>query len=119
MNSKRTLLIVDDTLNVGRAISRVLGRHFDEVHVVTSGAEGDAVLEKTRVTHLVCDQSLGEEDPPGLELVPRWRKEHPSIERAIILTGFPEESLSATPGVDAIVSKLTGTEELVSVLKGQ
>ncbi|MCK9461222.1 MAG: hypothetical protein M0R80_16465 [Proteobacteria bacterium] len=94
----------------------MLGRHFDEVHVVTSGAEGDAVLEKTRVTHLVCDQSLGEDDPPGLELVPRWRKEHPSIERAIILTGFHQASLSAGPGVDAIVSKLAETSTLLRVL---
>jgi len=94
----------------------MLGRHFDEVHVVTSGAEGDVVLAKAKVTHVVCDQHLGEGDPPGLVLVPRWRREHPSIERAIILTGFPEASLSAGPGVDAIASKLTESSALLRIL---
>jgi ActR/RegA family two-component response regulator len=119
MDPKKILMVVDDTPNVGRALSRLFSRHFDEVHVLASAAEAASLLKQKPVTHVVCDHCLGEGDPLGLDLVPRWRKEHPSIERAIILTGLDETTLIAGPGIDAIVSKLTGSEELVRVLKGR
>jgi CheY-like chemotaxis protein len=119
MGSKTILMVVDDTPNIGRALSRMLSKHFDEVHVLASAAEAAAFLSGRPVTHVICDHCLGEGDPLGIELVPVWRKEHPSIERAVILTGLDETTLITRPGIDAIVSKLTGTEELVRVLKGR
>ena len=118
MDSKRILMIVDDTPNVGRALSRVLGRYFDEVHPLTSASEAAALLGQMPVTHVICDYCLGDGDPPGVELVPRWRREHPSIERAVILTGLDPTTLLAGPGIDAVVSKLADTEELVRIVKG-
>jgi len=118
MSSKKVLLIVDDTPNVGRAMARMLNRHFDELHLLTCAAEAAALLGQEPVTHVICDQCLGEGDPPGTDLVPRWRREHPSIERAVILTGLDPTTLLAGPGIDAIVSKLAGSEELVRILKG-
>jgi ActR/RegA family two-component response regulator len=119
MESIKILMVVDDTPNVGRALSRMLGKHFDEVHVLGSAAEAASLLKQKPVTHVVCDQCLGKGDPRGLDLVPVWRREHPSIERAIVLTGLDETTLAAGPGIDAIVSKLTGSEELVRALKGR
>jgi DNA-binding NarL/FixJ family response regulator len=119
MDTIRILMVVDDTPNVGRALSRVLRKHFDEVHVLESAAEAAALLGWKPVTHVICDQCLGEGDPRGLDLVPLWRREHPSIERAIILTGLDERTFVASPGVDAVISKLAGSEELVRALKGR
>jgi DNA-binding NtrC family response regulator len=116
MSSKKILMIVDDTPNIGRALSRMIGRHFDEVHVLTGAAEASDLLGRTRVTHVICDQCLGEGDPRGLDLVPRWRRAHPSIERAIVLTGFDARTLVAGPEIDAVVSKLTGSHELMGLL---
>jgi CheY-like chemotaxis protein len=116
MNSKKILMVVDDTPAIGRALSRVLNRYFDEVHILTSAAEATALLGQKVVTHVICDHCLGEGDPLGLDLVPRWRREHPLIERAIILTGLDERTLIAGPEIDAVVSKLTGSEELVRLL---
>jgi ActR/RegA family two-component response regulator len=119
MSTKKILMIVDDTSYVGRALSRALGKHFDEVHALTSAAEATALLERRPVTHVICDHCLGEGDPPGLDLVPRWRRENPSIERAILLTGLDERTMKAGPEIDAVVSKLAGTAELVRVLNGE
>ena len=118
MSSKEILMIVDDTPNVGRALSRIFTKKFDEVHVLSCAAEAAALLGQKPVTHIICDQCLGEGDPRGLDLVPLWRREHPSIERAIILTGLDETTFVASPGIDAVVSKLAGSEELVRALKG-
>ena len=115
---KKILMIVDDMPNVGRALSRVLRRHFDEIHALECAAEADALLGRLPVTHVICDHCLGEGDPLGLDLVPRWRREHRSIQRAIVLTGANERSLVAGPGIDAIASKVTGSEELVKLLNG-
>jgi len=118
MSPNGILMIVDDTPNIGRALSRLLGKHFDEVHAAASASEASALLGKKPVTHIICDYCLGEGEPPGVDLVPRWRTEHPSIERAIILTGLDPTTLHASPGVDAVVSKLAGSEELLRLLKG-
>jgi len=116
MNSKKILMVVDDTPNVGRALSRILGKYFDEVHVLESASEAAALLGQKVVTHVICDHCLGEGDPLGLDLVPRWRREHPAIERAIIMTGLDERTLIPGPEIDAVVSKLTRSEELVRLL---
>ena len=118
MTPKKILMILDDAPGVGRALSRALGRHFDEVHAFTSAAEASALLERMPVTHVICDQSLGQGDPSGLELIPSWRRSHASIERAIILTGLAESTLRPGPEIDGIVSKLVGPEELARMLKG-
>jgi DNA-binding NtrC family response regulator len=119
MDSKKILMIVDDTPNIGRALARMLRKSFDEVHVLTCAAEAATLLAQGPITHVICDHCLGEGDPPGLDLVPRWRSEHPSIERAVVLTGLDPRTLFAGPGVDAVASKLTGSEELRRLVMGR
>ena len=119
MSSKKTLMIVDDTPNIGRALARMFGKVFDEVHVLTCAADAAALLARGPVTHVICDHCLGEGDPPGLDLVPLWRREHPSIERAVVLTGLDPRTLRAGPGVDAVASKLTSSQELIRIVTGE
>ena len=109
-------MIVDDTAYVGRALSRALSKRFDEVHALTTAAEASALLGRTPVTHVICDHCLADGDPPGLELVPRWRRENTSIVRAIVLTGMDETALRRAPEIDAILSKLATTEEIARTL---
>ncbi|MDD5306862.1 MAG: hypothetical protein PHU25_06025 [Deltaproteobacteria bacterium] len=113
---KKTLLIVDDEARVAKALTRAMGRYFDEVLSAGTASIASSILAENKVTHVICDHWLGEGDPLGLDLVPEWRRSYPAIERAVIMTGLDEKTLIADSGIDAIVSKLTRSEELARVL---
>jgi ActR/RegA family two-component response regulator len=112
----KTLLIVDDDPGVVRALTRSMGRHFGEVLSAASSRGAASILSEKNVTHVICDQKLGDKEPLGLDLVPLWRKDHPAIERAIVMTGLDASTFDAHPAVDAIVSKLTSTGDLARLL---
>jgi ActR/RegA family two-component response regulator len=117
-DEKKTLLIVDDDPGVVRALTRAMRRHFGGVVSAATSAAAVSILSQEKVTHLICDQNLGEQEPLGLDLVPLWRRDHPSIERAIVMTGLDPGTLAAGAAVDAVVSKLTSTADLARLLRG-
>jgi DNA-binding NarL/FixJ family response regulator len=64
---------------------------------------------------LLCGQRLAEGDPPGTELIRRWRTEYPHIERAVLATASLD--VPAWPiGVDAVLDKTAGPEALLEAV---
>lgn len=104
---RRILLVLDDDPVVARGLGRVLRHHFDTVHVVNAVEDAEAVLTDSPdlVTHVVCDHFLGEAEPTGLSLLPRWRLRFPSIQVAVLVSGSELRALATTPGIDGYVEK--------------
>ena len=112
----RRLLIVDDDPRLCRILARRLTSSFDALRTASSPKEAKRWLDTEEITHLIFDHNLGEGVPKGSELVPRWRREHGSIERAMLFTGeLPDEAIE-TAGLDAIVLKTTDLYELMAAL---
>jgi DNA-binding NtrC family response regulator len=112
----RVLLIIDGEATVRRAFARVLKLDFDEVHTASGPNEASSVLEKQSVTHLVCGRSFGPDIPLGMDLIPKWRKTYPNINRALILTRGDIPSLATVPQVDCILPKPVAPESLLRAL---
>ncbi len=98
-------LVVDDSAMIVKAISRTLGKSFDQFYGATSPAEAEAILQTHPVSHLVCDFDLGGEYPVGTDLIQKWRSLYPGIVRAIIYSGSQPSLISTTPEVDAVLEK--------------
>ncbi|MCP4602812.1 MAG: response regulator [Proteobacteria bacterium] len=112
----KVALIVDDEKIACSALSFFLKRHFDEVLMANDPADAEALLNKCRVTHLICDHWLGAKKPMGIDLVSKWRKQYPSINCAVILTGADVSSLCTDASVDKVLSKAAPPELLLSSL---
>ncbi|MFO8071859.1 MAG: hypothetical protein R6V85_08290 [Polyangia bacterium] len=114
---KRVLLVVDDEPLVGRMIRRVLASDFDWILTATDPEGASASLEEACVTHLICDCYLGPGLPRGCDLVAGWRRDRPSIRRAVI---FATTDLSASPppeGVDAVLHKSADADQIRKALE--
>ncbi len=116
MELPKSVLIVDDQASVLRSLARVLGLCFESVYTAITAGEASLLLETKSVTHIVCDYWLGHGQPVGLDLIPGWRKNYPSIERAIILSGSDPERIVPVRGIDAVLSKTVGLDELMKHL---
>jgi CheY-like chemotaxis protein len=116
METKRNVLVVDDEPKVCTMLRRALGPSFDKVLTATSCSEADILLKDGCVTHLVCDYCLGAGQPLGTDSVASWRETYPSITRAVLFSGSAPESIVPPPEVDAVVSKLTSTKDLLRIL---
>lgn len=114
--AKRVLLVVDDDTNVCRALMRLLGRYFDDVVTASTSIDARSLLKKRNITHVICDYCLGKDQPLGIDLIPRWREEHPSIRHAVIFTGNDLDAVPQVLGVDKVVSKSTPPRALVATL---
>lgn len=102
----KILLIVEDRADVGAAFARYFRRYFDQVRVATTPAQAQELLdEQPEPTHVICDHWLGDDYPVGAQLLPRWRREHPSIERCVLVSGSEIEEIDCPAGVDAIFGK--------------
>ncbi len=114
---KRVLLVVDDEPLVGRMIRRVLASDFDWILTATDPEEASASLEEACVTHLVCDCYLGPGLARGCDLVADWRRDNPSIRRAVV---FATTDLSGSPrpeGVDAVLRKSADAGQIRKALE--
>ena len=116
----RILLVVDDSVLVARSVGRYLKKSFDQVHLAHDSAEALAAAKSATppVSHVICDVFLGEDEPSGVALVAQLRAAHPSIQRAVLLTGsyLPEGAPFA--GVDRIFAKPCDMGVLVEYLLG-
>jgi CheY-like chemotaxis protein len=116
---QRLALIVDDEPLFCRAMSRLLGPAFDEVHTATNPDEAEQLLEEHPITHLVCDYRLGQGFPPGTVFVTRWRKLYTSIQRAVLVTGAYDLYSNIPPEVDSVRVKGIEPEQLLSSILGE
>jgi DNA-binding NarL/FixJ family response regulator len=113
----RVVLVVDDRPYVCRALARVLKYRFQHVHTATTFDEAEALLGERRVTHVVCDCALGEDQPRTFDRVPDWRRCWPSIERVVLFSGTDLTDVSIPPEVDAVVPKGADPRELIESLE--
>ncbi|MDJ0762161.1 MAG: hypothetical protein QNJ97_04155 [Myxococcota bacterium] len=102
---ERTLLIVDDDNCVCNAVSRLFVGRFDRILMANTSGEAASVLSAYTITHLICDYWLGSGEPTGIDLIPKWRKAHTSICRAIVFSGTDLNEIDIPLGVDKILRK--------------
>jgi CheY-like chemotaxis protein len=112
---RASLLIVQRNALTARSLQRYLGRHFAEVLVASSRKAAEEVLQTGRVTHLLCGDDLGGDEPRGGELVPEWRHSYPELERAILATAADRDEVDA-PGIDGVFSKPGEPSALLELL---
>ena len=110
------LLIVDDERTVCRALSRLLDHKVKEILSATNPTEAEIVLRSGRITHLICDHWFGPGQPVGIDLVTRWKKAFPSIQRAVVLTGTDINKLDKGEAVDEILPKVVVPKKLTKAL---
>jgi CheY-like chemotaxis protein len=115
---KTTLLVVDDEELICRVLLRDFRNRFDKVLFATRLEEAERILESVEVTDLVCDYNLGEAVPRGTELLEKWRKAYPQIERAVIYTGTDTTKITPTEWIDSTVSKDLPLHCLLNALLG-
>jgi CheY-like chemotaxis protein len=118
VSSRRQALVVDDEPIFCRAMSRLLGRAFDEVHLAGSPEEAEAILASKPITHLICDYRLGSNLPPGTVYIDKWRAEYPGITRAVVLTGALDYYVKASDGIDSVRAKGIEPEEVLKAVLG-
>jgi len=87
MRAERTLLLVDDEVNILRSLTRTLRRDGYNILTASGGEEGLAVLSENSVEVIVSDQRM-----PGMagsEFLSRARENYPDTVR-IMLSGYTE-----------------------------
>lgn len=113
-----TVLIVEDNEHVRRMLRKILKRRFDKILLAADPNEADRLLAENVVTHLLCDCNLGPGFPMGCQLIPGWRKKHPTIRRAVVYTGTDLSAVKVPPQVDRVVAKTDEVQELIKALWG-
>jgi DNA-binding NtrC family response regulator len=88
----RVLLILDDDEEIGDLFRLFLRKSFAQVHVAQNSAEAERILRQATVTHVVCDLTIGPDEPVGSVFLARWRGKLPSIQFAAIFTGAADRS---------------------------
>jgi hypothetical protein len=111
------LLLVQHNPLARRSLARFLRVRFAVVLVADcpEAAElhlGDPVLTPT---HLVSGQRFGTGKPCGTDLIPRWRRLCPSLQRVALVTA-DDDLPGAVAGVDAIFKKPIDPNVIVSFL---
>ena len=114
--SEFVLLIVDDERSVCRALTRLLDRQVRRIETASTPIEAEIILRSGHITHVICDHWFGPGQPLGIDLVSNWKKNFPSILRAVVLTGMDISKLPSAPGVDRILPKVVDPDELIEVL---
>jgi DNA-binding response OmpR family regulator len=115
---KRVLLVVDDDHDIAELFRVVMRKHFDEVLIAHNSGEAQRLVSQNEVTHLVCDLSIGPEEPLGSQLISRWRQARPSIGFAAVFTGAADRSsVEPAPDIDGVYIKPSGFDALVERLR--
>ncbi len=83
----RTLLIVDDEVNILSALKRLLRRDNYTILTANSGAEGLALLENSEVDVIVSDQRMP--GMTGVEFLGKAKELYPETVR-MVLSGYSE-----------------------------
>lgn len=114
----KTLLIVEDLPDVGRAYLRSFRRYaVDEVVLVTTPEDAEIQLRRgTGSTCLLCDHWLGANLPTGVELIHRWKASYAHLAKAVLVTGSDAAVGHDAPGVDAVFEKPPDVDAIASFL---
>jgi len=119
-DNERILLVVEPDDMVRETLRRLIKRHqnhFKSIIVVSEPKTAIEVLEKMRVTHLICAQDLGPKcSIGGANYVRSWRITHPHIEKALIFTSQAFSTGDKYPEIDDIVSKAISVKDLLGIL---
>ena len=109
---KTVALIIDDYDRVGRLISLLLETKFDEVIACSDPNAAHTILEKKRVTHLLCDYRLGADEDEvqvnGFQFAAFWRREFESLKRVVVFSASDLNGIEKPEEVDAVISKIDG-----------
>ncbi|MEM6790714.1 MAG: response regulator [Myxococcota bacterium] len=99
------LLVLDDHAEILRSMDRYFGLFVAEVHTAITPEEAERILIAREPGLLLCDYWLGEEVPPGTQLVSDWRQRFDFIRAAAMMTGTKATGLLDAHGVDAVFQK--------------
>lgn len=115
--SRPTVLVVDDDLQILNMVDVLLRSEFS-VHVAASAQAAEAVLERTSVQVVVCDEEMPGES--GVAFLIRTRALYPRLKR-ILLTGHTEPELLLEAinkaGVSSYLVKPVNVLELRSAVR--
>jgi response regulator RpfG family c-di-GMP phosphodiesterase len=101
----RTLLVVDDEVNITSALKRTLRRDGYAILIANSGEEGLALLTKQEVGVIISDQRMPH--MTGVEFLRKVKVLYPKTMR-IVLSGYTElESVTSAINEGAICKFLT------------
>jgi PAS domain S-box-containing protein/diguanylate cyclase (GGDEF)-like protein len=84
---ERTLLFVDDELNMGAAIRRILRNKGYKVFTTNSASEAFEILAMNKVGVVICDQRMS--GISGTEFLSRVKHMYPAVVR-IVLSGYTD-----------------------------
>jgi DNA-binding NtrC family response regulator len=113
----QSLLIVDDRTDVLHALERFFALYFEQVMTAQDPLAAEKLLRERQPDLLLCDYWLGEEFPPSTEFLPRWRKDFPSLQRIVLMTGTNSSSIPPCPAIDDIFSKPLRVAEVVEYFR--
>jgi putative nucleotidyltransferase with HDIG domain len=91
MQDQRTVLFVDDEVNILKAVQRLLRPEEMTVLCASTGEEALEILSKTKTQVVVTDQRMPEMS--GVDLLSSVRQRHPDIVR-MMLTGYTEMNVA-------------------------
>ena len=91
MQDQRTVLFVDDEVNILKALQRLLRQEDMNVLCASQGQEALEILSKTKTQVVVTDQRMPEMS--GVDLLSAVRERHPDIVR-MMLTGYTEMNVA-------------------------
>ena len=117
LKERTILLIVDDNPRICRILTRRLAGSFDGLHAVCTKEEAEQKLKREPVSHLICDNDLGENTQKGSALIPEWKKQYASIKRAVLFTGdILIDDAARSFAIDAVVCKTMNFDQLMKSL---
>jgi putative nucleotidyltransferase with HDIG domain len=91
VQDQRTVLFVDDEVNILKAVQRLLRPEDMTVLCASTGEEALEILSKTKTQVVVTDQRMPEMS--GVDLLSSVRQRHPDIVR-MMLTGYTEMNVA-------------------------
>lgn len=111
------ILVVDDDVEFGKVLSKILKSEGHAPSVALNTAEGLAALGKEKFDIIFADLSMPGEN--GLTFVDKAKKEFPDIP-VVMITAFGDWDIYAKAiegGVSKFVNKPVKKEEIIQVIK--
>ena len=113
MNNQPIILVIDDEMQIQRALRKILGEHGYQVEVAATGEDGLALAAATPPDAIILD--LGLPDMDGAEVCEKLREWTQTP--IIILSardGQRQKALAVDKGADDYLTKPFGIEELMA-----
>ena len=111
------ILLVDDDVEFGKALSKLLNGEGHNASVVLNTSEGLKLLKKEDFDLVFADLSLPGEN--GIALLESVKKEHPGLP-VVIITAFGDWDTYARAlekGASKFINKPVKKEEILQVIK--